>query len=82
MEFLAELTYGIINNLDFEVELPYRFLRVEGAGDEDGLGDLKLKSKIRFIKGRRATAEGTIMRLKNQKANEVISQGGNFAVLL
>lgn len=54
----GELTYGLINNLDFEVEVPYRFLRVtnerDGLEDEDGLGDLQLKSKIRFIKGREA----------------------------
>lgn len=53
---MGELTSGLINNLDFEVEVPYRFLRVtneaDGLQDEDGLGDLKLKSKIRFIKGR------------------------------
>ena len=53
---VGELTSGLINNLDFEVEVPYRFLRVtdgeNGLEDEDGLGDLKLKSKIRFIKGR------------------------------
>lgn len=53
---MGELTSGLINNLDFEVEVPYRFLRVtnerDGLEDEDGLGDLKLKFKIRFIKGR------------------------------
>jgi hypothetical protein len=50
--FVGELTYGLINNLDFEVEVPYRFRWIEGGRDEDGLGDLKLKTKVRFIKGR------------------------------
>ena len=51
---LGELTYGVINNLDFEVEFPYRFLRVDGGKDEDGLGDVRLKSRVRIIKGREA----------------------------
>jgi len=57
----AELTYGLINNLDFSVEVPYLVRKVRGSGnvngvgDEDGLGDLTLKAKIRFIKGREAT---------------------------
>ncbi len=51
----AELSDGLINNLEFAVDVPYRFLKVNGAQDEDGLGDLTLKAKIRFIKGREAT---------------------------
>jgi hypothetical protein len=51
---LSELTFGVINNMHFEVEVPYRFLRLEDGEDEDGLGDVKLKSKVRFIKGREA----------------------------
>ena len=51
---LGGLTYGVINNLDFEVDFPYVFLQNDKAPDEDGLGDLKLRTKIRFIKGREA----------------------------
>ena len=51
---VGEYAYGVINNMEFEVEMPYRFLVVEEGDDEDGLGDIKLKSKIRFIKGREA----------------------------
>jgi len=51
----ADLTYGLINNLDFTVDVPYIFLKDENASNERGLGDLVLKSKIRFIKGREAT---------------------------
>ncbi|HEY5595308.1 MAG TPA: transporter [Nitrospiria bacterium] len=51
----GELSYGLINNLDFSVDAPYVFRKVHGSDDEDGLGDLTLKAKIRFIKGREAT---------------------------
>jgi len=51
----AELTSGLINNLDFSVYVPYLFRMSKGAEDEDGLGDLTLKAKVRFIKGREAT---------------------------
>ena len=50
----GELSYGLINNLEFSVEVPYLFRTVKGDKDEDGLGDLTLKAKIRFIKGREA----------------------------
>ncbi len=49
----ADLRYGILNNLDFEVEVPY--LSVSAGGVEDsGLGDLSLKLKVRILKGREA----------------------------
>lgn len=51
----AELSYGLINNLEFSVDVPYLFRTLKNAPDEDGLGDLTLKAKIRFIKGREAT---------------------------
>ncbi|HEY4484904.1 MAG TPA: hypothetical protein VI702_01075, partial [Nitrospiria bacterium] len=51
---IAELSYGLINNLEFSVQVPYLFNKVEGYRNEDGLGDLTLKAKIRFIKGREA----------------------------
>lgn len=56
----AELTYGLINNLDFSVDVPYLVRKVKGSGDingvgdEDGVGDVTLKVKVRFIKGREA----------------------------
>lgn len=51
----AELSYGLINNLEFSVDVPYLFRNLKNAKDENGLGDLTLKAKIRFIKGREAT---------------------------
>jgi len=56
----AELSYGLINNLDFSVDVPYLVRKVKGSGDvngvgdEDGVGDVTLKVKVRFIKGREA----------------------------
>ena len=51
--FLAELTYGLLNNMDFEVEIPV--LVATRSGDrESGLGDLRIKSRVRFLKAREA----------------------------
>ncbi|MGH7273539.1 MAG: hypothetical protein ACREIQ_03655, partial [Nitrospiria bacterium] len=50
---LIEMTHGLVNNLDFEVEVPILFAKQDGNSQE-GLGDLRLKSKVRFLKGREA----------------------------
>lgn len=50
---MFSLTHGLINNLDFEVEVPTIFADFQGD-HQSGLGDLRLKSKLRFIKGREA----------------------------
>ena len=49
----VEVNYGVINNLDVGVEIPYVFWRPSG-GDEnvDTLGDMILKSRLLFLKGR------------------------------
>lgn len=52
--FNAELTTGIINNLEFLVDVPLIFKRKE-ADNTEGLGDLTMKAKLRFLKGREAT---------------------------
>ena len=49
----ASLRYGLIQNLELEVDVPYLFLE-SGGEHENQLGDLLLKTKIRFIKGREA----------------------------
>ena len=51
-QLLSELTQGIINNLDFEIEVPY--IVSSGVPSSDGIGDISLKSKLRFLKGREA----------------------------
>lgn len=50
---LLELTHGLLNNMDFEVEVPTIFVN-QSDNSQAGLGDLRLKSKIRFLKGREA----------------------------
>ncbi len=50
---MFELTHGLLNNLDFEVEVPVIFADQNNNSDA-GLGDLRLKSKVRFLKGREA----------------------------
>ncbi len=50
----AELTTGIINNLEFLVDVPLIFKRIADDNTE-GLGDLRMKAKLRFLKGREAT---------------------------
>jgi hypothetical protein len=50
---MFDLTHGLINNLDFEVQVPTIFADEKG-NSESGLGDLRLKSKVRFLKGREA----------------------------
>lgn len=50
---LIEMTHGLINNLDFEVEVPTIFVKRDD-NSQAGLGDLRLKSKVRFLKGREA----------------------------
>jgi hypothetical protein len=49
----ASLRYGLIQNLELNIEVPYLFQ--ENNGDhENQFGDILLKTKIRFIKGREA----------------------------
>src|SRR4030065_2520295 len=47
-----EVNYGVINNLDVGVEIPYVFWRPSGARNVDTLGDMILKSRLLFLKGR------------------------------
>lgn len=47
-----EANYGVINNLDVGIEIPYVFWRPRGAKKIDNLGDMILKSRLLFLKGR------------------------------
>jgi hypothetical protein len=49
---MTELTYGLLNNLNFKVQAPYVF--VSGSGGTRGVGDVTLRPKILFVKGREA----------------------------
>ncbi|MFC1698736.1 transporter [Candidatus Omnitrophota bacterium] len=43
------LKYGIIKNLDLGTELPYKFINLSGSADVDGIGDIKVTTKYRFL---------------------------------
>lgn len=48
-----ELNYGIINNLDIGVEVPYVFWRPQKDDESvETVGDMILKSRLLFLKGR------------------------------
>jgi len=47
------LRYGLIQNLEFDLEMPYLFAESNGK-KKNKQGDILLKTKIRFIKGRAA----------------------------
>lgn len=48
---LMELTDGIINDLDFELEVPVLFFQSGNSG-ENGLGDVNLRLKARLLRAR------------------------------
>ena len=48
----VELNYGIINNLDIGVEVPYVFWRPANGKNVETIGDMILKSRLLFLKGR------------------------------
>lgn len=50
-QLAATLTYGIIDNLDVALGIPYQFIRTkdgEGAVSEDGISDISISLKWRF----------------------------------
>lgn len=47
-----EVNYGIINNLDIGVEVPYVFWRPDSGDNADTVGDMIIKSRLLFLKGR------------------------------
>ncbi len=49
----SSLFFGVVNNLDFEVSIPYLFLS-ESTHDDSGVGDVTLRSRLRLIKAREA----------------------------
>lgn len=52
-EFGVNLRYGLIQNLEFDLETPFLFVK-DNDDSKNSIGDLLLKTKIRFIKGRAA----------------------------
>lgn len=55
---LAKLAHGALNNLEVELEMPYLFIERGRTADErgqNGFSDIRLRSKVRFLKGREAS---------------------------
>jgi hypothetical protein len=50
---MTELTYGLLDHLNFEVEAPYFFITGPG-GTQGEVGDVTLRPKVLFLKGREA----------------------------
>lgn len=52
-EMAATLSYGIVENVDLVLTLPYQWVKVEEGGlitsDEDGISDVVLEAKWRFF---------------------------------
>ena len=48
-----KLRYGLIQNLEFDLEIPFLFVDSDGK-NKNRPGDVLLKTKIRFLKGRAA----------------------------
>lgn len=74
-----EANYGVINNLDIGVEIPYVFWRpdVGEDADVDTVGDMIVKSRLLFLKGR----EGNPISLTIQPFFKVPTTENNKAVL-
>jgi hypothetical protein len=49
----VELTFGLLTNLEFELEIPYVILKTDTI-DNSGLGDVVLKWKLGLLKAREA----------------------------
>ncbi len=52
--FSLSFRYGLIHNLEIEAKLPYLFAQ-QGTKSRDKLGDLMLRTKVCFLKGREAS---------------------------
>ena len=73
-----EANYGVINNLDIGVEIPYVFWRPSQSDKKaDTVGDMILKSRLLFLKGR----EGNPISLTIQPFFKVPTPENDKAVL-
>jgi len=43
-------TFGILQNLDASIEIPYLFIKNKNEDDENGFGDLEMGIKLRLLK--------------------------------
>lgn len=75
----VNLRYGLIQNLEFDLEMPYVFAESNGK-KKNKQGDILLKTKIRFIKGRAANplsiAGQMIIKFPTAGENQVLETSG------
>lgn len=48
IEVMLEAEYGITDAFQIGIAVPYRFLRLDGEEDEDGIGDIELEALYNF----------------------------------
>lgn len=75
----VNLRYGLIQNLEFDLEIPYLFAESNGQ-KKNKQGDILLNTKIRFIKGRAANplsiAGQMIIKFPTAGENKVLDTSG------
>lgn len=75
----VNLRYGLIQNLEFDLEIPYLFSESNGQ-KKNKQGDIRLNTKIRFIKGRAANplsiAGQMIIKFPTAGENKVLGTSG------
>jgi len=55
------ITTGLLDNLDFAVEIPYQSLDSEDGDDESGMADIKISTKLNIIKEKEAMPDLSIL---------------------
>lgn len=74
----AALFFGVVNNLDFEVSLPYLFLS-RGDRNDSGVGDITLRTRLRLIKAREANplsiSGQLVVKLPSASSNKGLGTG-------
>lgn len=75
----VNLRYGLIQNLEFDLEMPYLFVESDGR-KKNKQGDVLLNTKIRFMKGRAANplsiAGQMIIKFPTAGENDILETSG------
>lgn len=75
----VNLRYGLIQNLEFDLEIPYLFVD-SGSKNKNRPGDILLNTKIRFLKGRAANplsiAGQMIIKFPTARQSDVLNTSG------
>ncbi len=71
MNLSCVLKYGLVNNVDAGVEVPYHFIDVKAGDDVDGLGDVSVCAKYHlWDEGDTAPAAAVVFTLKTATGDE------------